>query len=126
MIIDIYKTLFTYITMAVWKKPTFEDEEAKMSKFNAAGLISATIEKLWVGCHDAMSSGNFVLWNTKLDSIWTILGGDVIEGSSQDKNFNNMCLKIYENGSLSGKIGTGFNKVKNPDATTQYQWLIKK
>ena len=109
-----------------FKKSGYEDEETKMSKFNAAGLISATIEKLWVDCHDAMSSGNFVLWNTKLDAIWTILGGDVKEGSPQDINFNNMCLKIYENGSLSGKIGTGFNKVKNPDSTKQYQWLIKK
>lgn len=109
-----------------FNKSTFEDEETKLSKFNAAGLISATIEKLWVGCHDAMSGGNFVLWNTKLDSIWTILGGDVKEGSNEDKNFNEISLRIYDNGSLKGKIGTGFNKKENPDNTKQYQWLIKK
>lgn len=109
-----------------WKKPTFEDEETKMSKFNAAGLISTTIEKLWVDCHDAMSSGKFILWNTKLDSIWTILGGDVREGSPEDKDFREICLKIYDNGNLGGKVGTGFNKTKNPDNATQYQWLIKK
>jgi len=109
-----------------WKKPNFEDEETKMSKFNAAGLISATIEKLWVDCHNAMANGNYVLWNTKLDSIWTILGGDVKEGSDEDEKFRKICLKIYNNGSLKGKIGTGFNKKENPDNTKQYQWLIKK
>ncbi len=109
-----------------WKKPTFEDEETKMSKFNAAGLISTTIEKLHSEGHDAMASGNYVLWNTKLDSIWTILGGDVKDDDTDDKKFKKICLKVFDNGSLKGKIGTGFNKRENPDNATQYQWLIRK
>ena len=109
-----------------WKNPGYVDEETKLSKFNAAGLISTTLEKLWVDCHNAMSSGNYILWNTKLDSIWTILGGDVKEDSPDDKNFNEISLRIYKIGSLKGKIGIGFNKKVNPDNSTQYQHLIKK
>ena len=108
------------------KKSGFESEETRMSKFNAAGLISATIEKLWIDCHDAMAHGNYVLWNTKLDSIWTILGGDVKEDDEDDKKFKQICLKVFEKGSLKGKVGIGFNKKENPDNATQYQWLIRK
>ena len=103
------------------KKVPVEDEESKISRFNAAGLISATIEKLWIDCHVAMSSGNYILWNTKLDSIWTILGGDVIENDSDDKKFEEISLKVYENGSLKGKVGIGVNKKENPDNATQYK-----
>ena len=109
-----------------WGKNNYEDEEAKLSKFNSAGLINSTLEKLWVDCHNAMSAGNYTLWNSKLDSIWTILGGDVPEGSPEDKKFNDISLKIYENGSLKGKIGVGFSKKENPDSALQYQCLIRK
>lgn len=108
-----------------WKNNT-EDEESKMSKFNSAGLINATLERLWVDSHNAMTIGNYVLWNTKLDAIWTILGGDVKEGSDDDKKFQELSLKIYESGSLRGKIGIGFNKKENPDNTIQYQHLMRK
>ncbi len=110
----------------MYPKKSAEDEEYKMSKFNAAGLISATLEKLWIDCHNAMAVGNYVLWNTKLDSIWTILGGDVKDDDDDDKKFKDICLKVFEKGSLKGKVGTGFNKRENPDNATQYQWLIRK
>ena len=109
-----------------YKGSNSEGEETKLSKFNAAGLISTTLEKLWIDCHNAMSSGNYILWNTKLDSIWTILGGDVIQGSIEDENFNEISLKIYEAGSLKSKLGVGFAKKENPDNSTQYQLLIQK
>jgi hypothetical protein len=108
-----------------WKNHN-EDEETKLSKFNSAGLINSTLEKLWVDSHDAMSVGNFLLWNTKLDCIWTILGGDVSEGSDEDKDFAKISLEIYENGDLKPKVGIGFNKTDNPDKPKQYQYLIKK
>lgn len=109
-----------------YKNSNYGDEETKLSKFNAAGLISTTLEKLWVDVHNAMASGNYILWNTKLDAVWTILGGDVIEGSAEDKNFNGISLKIYEKGSLKGKIGVGFSRKENPENATKYQLLIKK
>ena len=107
-------------------KKGYEDEESKMSKFNAAGLINATLEKLWLDSYNAMSSGNYVMWNTKLDSIWAILGGDVKEDGEEDKKMQKISLEIYEKGSLKSKTGIGFNKIENPDNSLQYQLLLKK
>lgn len=109
-----------------YKKNSFQDEEAKMSRFNSAGLINATLERLWVDSYNAMSSGNYTLWNTKLDSIWAILGGDVRKDGTEDKKMQTISLEIYETGSLKSKTGVGFNKVTNPDNSIQYQRLLEK
>lgn len=108
-----------------WGKSNNE-EDNKMSKFNSAGLINATLEKLWVDCYDSMASGNYQLWNIKLDAIWAILGGDVQEGGKEDKEYTKITLKILEFGSLKSKIGVGFEKKANPDNSIQYQYLLKK
>lgn len=109
-----------------YKKNSFQDEEAKMSRFNSAGLINATIERLWVDSYNSMSSGNYTLWNTKLDSIWAILGGDVRKDGTEDTEMTKISLKIYKTGSLKSKTGVGFNKVANPDNSLQYQRLLEK
>lgn len=110
----------------MYSKNETNNEESKMSKFNSAGLISATLEKLWVDCYNAMSSGNYILWNTKLDSIWAILGGDEPENGDSDKTMQEISLKIYNTGSLNSKIGIGFNKKENPNSSMQYQLLLRK
>ena len=109
-----------------YTQPTIEDDESKMSKINSAGLINSTLEKLWIDCYNAMSSGDYLKWNTKLDAIWSILGGDCKKGETEDDNMNNINLKIYEEGSLKSKTGVGFNKVQNPNNATQYQLLLDK
>jgi len=102
------------------------ETEDKTSRINAAGLINVTLEKLWNSCYDAMTSGDYVRWNTKLDSIWAVLGGDVKEGAIEDKNMQKINLKIYEQGSLKAKVGSGFDQKANPNNPIQYQWLLKK
>ncbi len=125
MIIDIYKTSNSQATMD-WKKPTLEDEETKISKINSAGLINSTLERLWVEAYSAMASGAYILWNTKLDSIWSILGGDCEDNDDTDQKMSKINLKIYENGSLKGKSGVGFNKKDNLNNPIQYLSLMKK
>ena len=109
-----------------WKQPTLEDEETKTSKINSAGLINSTLERLWVECYNEMTSGNYIKWNTKLDAIWSILGGDCKDGDKKDKEISKLSLKIYKAGNLSAKSGVGFNKQTNPNNAVQYQLLLKK
>ena len=108
--------------------PPSEDVTQQMSKINSAGLINATLEKLWLDCYNSMASSNLSLWNKKLDAIWVILGGDCKEGGEEDKEITALDLKIYESGPLS-QIKRGFEK---PHATElgnkalQYILLKKK
>jgi hypothetical protein len=109
-----------------WKQPTIEDEENKTSKINSAGLINSTLEKLWIECYTAMANGNYSLWNIKLDSIWSILGGDCKKGSDEDNSINKINLEIYNAGNLKGKMGIGFGKKENPNNALHYQLLLQK
>ncbi len=109
-----------------WKQPELGDEENKTSKINAAGLINSTLERLWLDCYNAMSVGDYSKWNTKLDAVWSILGGDCKKGETQDEDMTKLNLEIYEKGSLKAKTGSGFNKVSNPNNAVQYQLLLKK
>lgn len=109
-----------------YKKSAVENEELKVSKINSAGLINATLEKLWLDSYNAMASGSYILWNTKLDAVWAILGGDCREGDNDDKNMDKINLAVYKNGSLKGKAGAGFNKKDNLNNPIQYLSLMKK
>jgi len=109
-----------------WKQPEIGDEENKISKINSAGLINSTLERLWLDCYNAMAVGDYSKWNIKLDAIWSILGGDCKKGEDQDKNMSKINLEIYEEGSLNGKTGSGFNKESNPNNALQYQLLLRK
>lgn len=105
-----------------------ELSEEKISRINAAGIINITIENLWRDVFNSMSRGDLVTWNRKLDSIWSILGGDVEEGEEDDKKMASLNLKIYETGSLSHKK-TGFKKLEENEAekmALQYLLLNKK
>ncbi len=111
----------------VWiKKDMSEVDNNVQSRINAAGLINSTLEKLWNESYTAMGNGDFLRWNTRLDSIWAILGGDVQEKGKEDKNFDELNLKIYEQGTLNSKAGTGFSQKPNPNNPMQYQLLLKK
>ncbi|HUS50894.1 MAG TPA: hypothetical protein VMZ91_12070 [Candidatus Paceibacterota bacterium] len=103
-----------------------ENEDNPQSRINAAGLINSTLEKLWNEGYTAMSNGEYIKWNTKLDCIWAILGGDVKENDAEDKKMQKINLKIYDLGSLSTKSESGFQKKENPNKALQYQWLLSK
>jgi len=110
-----------------WKKDTnIINEEDKQSRINSAGLINSTLEKLWSESYTSMSNGNYHKWNTKLDSIWAILGGDVKEGEKEDKAMAEINLSIYQKGSLKSKTGSGFSEKLNPNNSLQYNLLLKK
>ena len=109
-----------------WIPQTQESEEAKISKINSAGLINITLENLWKDSYNAMSNGKLNIWNTKLDAIWVILGGDEKEGSEIDKKINEMDIKIYELGELKSKAKRGFKPITNENAALQYQLLKRK
>ncbi len=109
-----------------WKQPTIEEDESKTSKINSAGLINSTIERLWIECYTSMSVGDYIKWNTKLDAIWSILGGDCTKDETEDAEMSKINLGIYEAGSLKAKVGEGFNKKQNPNNAIQYQLLLQK
>ena len=105
-----------------------ETEEERISKINAAGIINVTLENLWRDVFSSMSKGDLVTWNRKLDAIWSILGGDVIEGETEDTKMEALNLQIYNTGSLSHKK-VGFQKLQSDEAekmALQYLLLSKK
>jgi len=102
------------------------ETDDRTSRINSAGLINSLLENLWRESYTSMSQGDYVKWNSKLDAIWSILGGDCVEGEEEDNRMSKINLKIYENGSLKSKSGLGFNQNSNPNNSIQYQWLLKK
>jgi len=99
-------------------------EERQISKINAAGLININIEELWKECYHAMGTGNYVLWNSKLDALWIILGGDEKEDSDAVKSYDKIDLKLHQLGSL-GKSKVGF-VIQDTGLTRAKQYLILK
>jgi len=105
------------------------------SKINAAGLINLTLENLWNEAFKKQTKNELWKWNRYLDSIWLILGGDVIIKDNENKKtnkifqeFNSLEIKIGETGTLNHKK-TGFNKITKTEIKTmarQYQLLMKK
>ncbi len=93
-----------------------ESEEEKISRINAAGIINVTLENLWKDVFNSLSQGNLVIWNRKLDCIWSILGGDVKEGDNNDKEMKALNERIYSTGSLNHKR-TGFKKIEEDEST---------
>ena len=112
--------------MAYQRKDYNESDDEKISKINSAGLINSTLESLWKDSYRAMTKGDYKLWNTLLDSIWAILGGDEKEMGKVDNRIQKLNLKIYGLGSLKSKIGKGFGEKINPNNPFQYQLLLKK
>jgi len=102
------------------------ESEEKMSRINSAGLINSILENLWRESYTSMTNGDYVKWNSKLDAIWSILGGDCKEGDTEDKEITKINLAIYEQGSLKSKSGKGFHQNTNPNNALQYQLLLKK
>ena len=112
--------------MAKKRIDNLETEEEKISRINAAGIINITLENLWRDIFLAMSDGNLIKWDRKLDAIWSILGGDVEEGDSKDKEMDKLNLQIYKTGSLSHKK-IGFQKLdKDVYSTIALQYLLLK
>ena len=105
-----------------------EESNNTQSRLNAAGLINATLERLWMDCYNSMASGNLTLWNRKLDAIWNILGGDVKEGETPDVDMAKLNMSIYNTGSLNHKK-IGFETINSNEAekmALQYLLLNKK
>ena len=102
------------------------ENDERTSRINSAGLINSILENLWRESYTSMANGDYVKWNSKLDAIWSILGGDCIEQGEEDKAMTKINLGIYEKGSLKSKSGIGFNQKANPNNAIQYQLLLKK
>ena len=113
----------------VWRKDLNQDiDEDKISRINAAGIINITIENLWRDVFSAMSRGDLVTWNRKLDAVWGILGGDQKEGDEVDTAMNKLNLQIYETGTLNHKK-SGFKDLDKDEPekiALQYLLLNKK
>jgi len=104
----------------------YDNTDDKISRINSAGLINSILENLWRESYNAMANGDYLKWNSKLDSIWTILGGDCEENKDEDKSILKINLSIYEAGTLKSKAGGGFNDKINPNNALQYQLLLRK
>jgi len=111
-----------------YKENYVEPNEERQSRINSAGIINITIENLWRDCYSSMAKGDLVTWNRKLDALWVLLGGDVLEGDVKDKEMKALDLKIYETGSLNHKK-VGFGKFEDGEAekiSLQYLYLKEK
>jgi hypothetical protein len=113
-----------------FKKDLNEDPtEEKVSRLNSAGIINITLENLWRDSYSALAKGDLVLWNRKLDAVWVLLGGDVVEGDDNDVKMKTIDMKIYKTGSLNHKK-SGFNSRFSDDEATnmslQYLYLKEK
>jgi len=127
MLIDIYK-LFLIILLMTWKDINREIEDEQISRINSAGLTNITLENLWRDCYNAMAKGNLILWDRKLDAIWTNLGGDCKRNGKESKELRKMDLEIAKIGSLRNKI-TGFNtkeSINSLNLAKQYLLLKEK
>jgi len=103
-----------------------DTDVATQSKINAAGLINSALENLWQKCYIDMANGNLVRWNRILDAIWTILGGDVVEGDDKDKQMEEINMSLYKTGSLNHKK-SGFASVEGDESVNMaLQYLILK
>ena len=112
----------------VWKDFNVEQNEEKLSRINAAGIINITLENLWRDRYSALCKGDLVLWNRKLDAIWVLLCGDVKKDDDADKNFNKLDLQIYETGGLNHKK-SGFERLQENEKikmAMQYHLLREK
>lgn len=101
-------------------------ENSSISRINSAGIINITIENLWRDCYNAMSNGKLMLWNRKLDAIWTILGGEKDITKEIETKIIEFDTKIYELGSLDVKT-QGFQPVPQQDRENRVkQYLLLK
>jgi hypothetical protein len=109
-----------------WTKDVNTEPDEKTSRINAAGIINISLENLWRDCYSAMSKGDLVLWNRKLDAIWIILGGDCKKNGDEDKEYKMIDVSIYKTGKLNHK-STGFEKTKeNEHILAAQQYLLLK
>jgi hypothetical protein len=109
-----------------WTKDINTEPDEKTSRINAAGIINISLENLWRDCYLAMSKGDLVLWNRKLDSIWIILGGDCKKDGDEDKEYKKIDETLYKTGKLNHKQ-TGFEKAKeNEHILAAQQYLLLK
>lgn len=62
-----------------------EEHSGRLSRFNSAGIVNATLNNLWVDFFRHMRYGEFLNANNDLDCIWTILGGEKNVKGKQDE-----------------------------------------
>ena len=105
-----------------------EQQIAKLSKYNSAALINLRINHLWMNINSYAVSGKYFQWNNELDRVWCELGGDIVEGSKEEK-----AIKKIE-GEVSKKLKEfkdkkGFDSFNDTDKETMskiYTILQKK
>lgn len=102
-----------------------EEADNKQSRINAAGLINATLEKLWGEAYYAMSKDDFLTWNRKLDAIWMILGGDEKKDSDAEKSYKEIETLLIKQGKL-GSMMVGFKQVGTDQVNRNMQYLVLK
>lgn len=103
------------------------DDEERVSRLNTAGLTNITLENLWRDVYSAMSVGNLVKWNRKLDAIWMNLGGDCKDDDENDKKIKEIDSQIYSTGTLNNKrIGFSKDTLNTPLNIAKQYLLLKK
>ena len=110
-------------------KPYDADSEIeKLSKINAAGLMNLTMKDLWDKFYRAFGSLQYHKANIILDCIWIELGGDVIDNSPVQVDFDKIELSVAENFSkFTKKVGFEQNNLGEEKIFAKhYRLLIKK
>ena len=91
-----------------------EQQAIKLSKINSAALINLRINHLWMNINSYAVSGRYFQWNNELDRVWCELGGDIVEGSKEEKKFKEIEGKVSEE-LKELKDKKGFDTFNNED-----------
>jgi hypothetical protein len=102
--------------------------DVKSSKLNSGMLQIFRLDFLWKERHTHARRGDYSKWNEDLDSIWCELAGDVQEGDSNEKKYNQLDLE-YSKSLITTKQKKGFEKSSSEEVISrirQKKALMKK
>lgn len=106
------------------------ETESKLSRINSAGLINLRLHQLAQDCHTHARKGQYAQWNADLDRLFVELGGDVDEGSEDEKKYNKINEELTNVAPIidwTNHVGfEGNNLEKTKLQLKQYSILIKK
>lgn len=89
---------------------SLEENSGNISKINSAGLVNLTLNNLWVDFFRDFRNGKYLSADNDLDCIWTILGGDLKDGNTEDKKQNEAYNEIEKELSNLGILRDSFER----------------
>ena len=106
-----------------------EQQTQQTSKYNEAVAQLYRLDHLWQSAHKYSLSGNYLLWNSTLDKIWSELARDLKDKKKYTKHatkYKFFLEQLSACGQLAQNEIRGFNVRHNDFRATQNIILIHK